>query len=345
MIFDTRLLGIHHGLIMLGSFVAVWLALSLWRHYQLAWFKVPLLKPAMYRPQMYRPQIYRAGLVIIAAVVLMASLVLNDLWLLLSLMAAAGCIATIGTRDERTPISAGHQLGWQVVIALIIVAGGWTIPYVSHPLDHTIIDLSWSQWGRWIIPGSFLAVIWLVGLMNTINWLDGIDGLASAVGSVAFLTLAGVSLLPSTQDKQTLVLALIGAGAMLAFLWWNWFPARLYLGTSGSWFLGLYLGLVAMIGGGKIATTLLVLAWPAVDALLVIGQRIVNRQLPWEGDSSHFHYRLIAQGWTPRSITIIAALTSLVCGLAAISLQTQHKVAVTGLIALTMLVIIVTLKR
>jgi UDP-N-acetylmuramyl pentapeptide phosphotransferase/UDP-N-acetylglucosamine-1-phosphate transferase len=170
--------------------------------------------------------------------------------------------------------------------------------------------------------------------MNTLNWLDGTDGLAGATAAVAFGTLALVSLLPSTQDSRTLAVASIGGATSMAFLIWNWPPARFQLGTSGVWFLGLYLGLAAIVGGGKIATTLLVLAWPAADAASVIVQRLAEGKAPWRGDRTrHLHYRLRAAGFSDRSIVLLATLVSAVCGLGAVLLQTSHKVLLLGGIA------------
>jgi UDP-GlcNAc:undecaprenyl-phosphate GlcNAc-1-phosphate transferase len=133
------------------------------------------------------------------------------------------------------------------------------------------------------------------------------------------------------------MLAAIGSGTLAGFIYWNWFPARVYLGTTGSWFLGLYIGMVAMVGGGKIATTLLVLAWPALDALCVIAQRLWQKKRPWQGDRhTHFHYRLAARGLTPPAIAIIAGTSSVVLGTIAIALHTYQKILALCIIALTM---------
>ena len=184
--------------------------------------------------------------------------------------------------------------------------------------------------------------------MNSINWLDGIDGLAGSVGTVAFVTLAAVSLLPSTQDSTTLSLAVIGVGSLGAFTLWNWPPARVYLGTSGSWFLGLYLGLVAIVGGGKIATALLVLAIPALDALAVFVQRLFSGRPPWQGDQQrHLHHRLRAAGLSDTAITLLAITISAVFGTAAVLLQTRHKLMVLLAIgiALSLLVTVLGLRQ
>jgi len=176
--------------------------------------------------------------------------------------------------------------------------------------------------------------------MNAINWLDGVDGLAPSVSLVALLSLALLTLLPSVQDANTLSLALIGAGGTLGLLLWNFPPAKIWLGTSGSWWLGLYLGLVAVMTGGKIVTTLLVLAIPVLDFIFVTGQRIMAGRPPWQGDTTrHLHFRLLAGGYTDRQIVFIAIIASTLLGWAAITLQTYQKMIAFLLAAIMLFVI------
>lgn len=256
-----------------------------------------------------------AGPVIIIVITLASFLVLLDDELLRAGVTLAAVLTLIiGTLDERHNLSPGVQLLGQALIVSTVVLTGWTIPYITNPLGPGIIYLP-------TVIGALLAALWLIILMNTINWLDGSDGLAGSVGVVAFITLIAISLLPTTYDTQTLFLALIGLGATAAFLVWNWPPAKVYLGTTGSWWLGLYLGLVAIAGQGKIATTVLVLALPLLDAIYVIIKRLLAGQPPWRGDTaSHFHHRLRARGVSPRAICLIAAAVSAILGAGALLL-------------------------
>lgn len=277
------------------------------------------------------------GPVLIAVIALTAFFALSETKLRIGIVLAA--IATIyaGRADEQQPRSPRQQFVWQLLIVALVVINGWTIPYVSHPGGAGILDLRSIHIGSIILPGSILAVIWLLGTINAMNWLDGSDGLAGSVGLAGFLTLAGISLLPGTQDTHTLMLAAIGAGTLAGFLYWNWFPARVYLGTTGSWFIGLYIGMVAMFGGGKIATTLLVLAWPALDAVLVIAQRLWQKKRPWQGDRhTHFHYHLAALGLKAATIAIVAGISSALLGVTAITLHTHQKLLALCMVALTM---------
>jgi len=284
--------------------------------------------------------VYYGGAVFIGIIVLVAFFTLPSQNLRLGLLAAAFITLLIGSVDEKVKLPPFVQLSWQFVIATLVVIWGWSISYISHPLADTIVSLDMYRLGPLFLPGSILAVVWLLLLMNAMNWLDGVDGLAPSVGLIALFTLALLALLPSVQDSTTLSLALIGAGATLGFILWNFPPARIYLGTSGSWFLGLYVGIVAILTGGKIVTTLLVLAIPVLDLFSVIGQRIFSRQLPWRGDTSrHLHYRLLDYGFNPRQIVIMAILVSALLGWVALSLQTYQKI-IALIVAAVMLTVV-----
>ncbi len=308
--FDFAPLSASHFIFLLLSFVVSYSAISLWRaHY--------------------------AGIIVAIVATSAAVAAIPHESLRLGLIAAVILTVAIGRADEGSPLTAGAQLFWQLCIAGLLVAFGWNIPYVSHPFGEGVLSL-----GVFMIP---LTVAWIVLMMNAINWLDGLDGLASSVAVVAFLALAAVSLLPATQDSTTLSLALIGAGSVLAFFLRNAPPAKIYLGTTGSWFIGIFLALTAMIGGGKVATATLVLALPLLDAAFVIAARLLARQRPWIGDRKHLHYRLAALGWSPRQIVFAAALFSALLGVIAVTTQTQQKIWALGIVALFLLVTILTL--
>lgn len=264
---------------------------------------------------------------LIAAVVFLLGFAVLPFQLALGLSLAGLLILLIGRQDELRSLSPRRQLFWQIIIAVLVVSFGWTIPHISHPFNSGIISLAWG--------GGLLAAIWILLLMNAINWLDGSDGLAGTVSLAGFITLAAISLLPQTQDGTTLSLALIGIGATLGFLIWNVPPARVYLGTTGSWFLGLYLAATAIIGGGKIATALLVLSLPILDLLAVIFQRWRKRQAIWQGDTQHhLHYRLRSLGLPPVFIATLLGGASLSLGLLGIVLQTRQKIVALIVVAL-----------
>ncbi len=310
---DVSPLSIQHGILFVGSFTVTFLVLKV----------LLALRGVLHEKGSHT--IYLVGAVVITSIVTGSLYVLgvNTLWFGLTL--AALLTLYVGTIDEHRHVTVFSQLLAQTVIAGVAVTAGWTIRYVSNPVGEGVIQLNWLTLGPWLIPGSLAAVLWLMFLMNALNWLDGVDGLAASVGIVVLLTLAAVSLLPQVQDARTLALALAGAGMLLGFVVWNWPPAYVYLGTSGSWFLGLYIGMVAILGGGKVITTLLVLSLPTLDTLSVIIQRLLAGHALWHGDVRHLHHRLLAAGLTPATVTTLITATSALLGAGALVLQTQQK--------------------
>lgn len=282
------------------------------------------------------------GFWLLVVIVVAASFFISNATLRNGLIFAAIVIAVVGRLDEVRPISPRWQLLWQVIIAAILVVSGWTIPYVSNPFAEGIIYLDWITLGTLIFPGSILAALWLVFFMNAINWLDGVDGLAGGVAVIAAAALAAISLLPSTQDAHTLTLALLVAAPLVAFIIWNFPPARVYLGTIGSWFIGLYIALVAMQGGGKIITALLVLALPVLDLLFVILHRLLRGRMPWQRDTiSHLHHRLLSVGIPARTITLAAMAVTSSLAVVGVLVPTYAKLVVFGVLAVGFLVALV----
>lgn len=325
-LFDLLILEHSHFLLALGVFVVVYALMAVLVHMQ----------PPSLRVRRERSNTIYGGLVLVAVLALASLFVLDDARLITGLILTAVIVAAVGRRDELHSLGPGRQFLWQAVAVAIVVSAGWTIPYVTNPFGEEVIHLNWIETGNWLIPGSLVAIVWLLFYINAINWMDGINGLAGTVSLIAFVAMAAISLLPSVQRSDTLALSLIGSAGVLAFLLWNFPQAKVYLGTTGSWFVGLFLGLVAVHGGGKLATTTLVLAIPALDALFVIAQRVMAGQAPWRGDTiHHLHHRLMAAGWSSASITIMAAVVTVVLAIAAVLLPTAGKlillVALTGL--------------
>lgn len=205
----------------------------------------------------------------------------------------------LGLIDDRRELPPGPQFLGQALIALLALPFLIFIEYVNNPLT-----------GRPLyFPPPIvvlLTVFWLVGMMNTVNWLDGIDGLASGVVAIVALVLflhAGYRLDPPQHSVALLPAAL--AGACLGFLPWNWSPARLFLGSSGALFLGYTLGVLAIIGGAKVATVVMAMALPIADVAWLIAYRWRRGRRPTQGGRDHLHFRLLDAGWPPHRIRLV----------------------------------------
>lgn len=282
-------------------------------------------------------KIVYAGIPLVATATIASLIITNEPSLSLGLIIASLLIVFIGGLDEKYKLPAYVQLIAQIGIALVLIISGWVIPYVTNPFSDGVLYLSFNT-SHLLIYAPLWTLVWIVLMINAINWLDGLDGLSGGVGLSAFFVLIVISLLPATQDSRTLSLALIGLGVFGGFFLWNLPPAKAYLGTSGAWFLGVMLALTALIGGGKIATTLLVLAIPVIDTLVVVIQRIRVGQKPWIGDRKHHvHYRLLSFGLSKSKTLYILIAMSLVLGVLAVVAHTWLKLLV--FIAAAMIVV------
>ncbi len=315
--FDTSIVSPWHLAALLGVFIGVYAIIS----------TIVRMRPVSWRVYSTGKPLYYAGWIAALCITAAASFVLEDRNLLWGLLGAVCIIVLIGRLDEEKKISPYRQLFWQSCIAAWAIYFGWTFSHISDPINGGVMIISF---------GGIAAFLWFLLCMNAINFLDGTDGLATLVGIIACIALAGISLLPATQDSATLALSLIGIGGLAAFFLWNAPPARAYLGTSGSWFLGLFLAMTAIIGGGKIATAIIVLAIPVLDALFVICYRMIRKKMPWKGDGkSHIHHQLQAFGVSPWGILLI--LGGITCALAAVAVLASTYVKILVLAAFAIL--------
>ena len=213
------------------------------------------------------------------------------------------------------------QLLAQLLVALVPVLFGVTMSSISNPFAPPPFggQLLLPLWVA--VPGT---IAWLVLMVNSMNWLDIMDGLAGGVGGIAAVILFLVSLTLSQSTIALLPLAL--AGACLGFIPYNFNPARVFMGTTGSMFIGYALGVIAIIGGAKIASTVLVLGVPVVDAVLVILQRSWAGRHPWRGgDDAHLVHRLKGVGLTQRKIALLIYAICAMFGWLATSLIRTEK--------------------
>lgn len=213
---------------------------------------------------------------------------------------ALGILAVVamGVLDDRYDLGPGWQFLGTLLAALIALGYGIRIELVNNPLGGAILLPG--------LLGLLLTLVWLLGMMHTVNWLDGVDGLAAGVAvifSVILYVHAAFRMTPPQESIALLPLAL--AGACLAFLAFNFHPSKIFLGSSGSYFLGFTLGSLAIVGGAKLATALLVLGVPILDVAWVILYRVRHGRSPFRGDRGHLHHRLLDLGLGQRQIVLV----------------------------------------
>jgi len=245
----------------------------------------------------------------------------------LGLLLGAIAILVYGYMDEKYDLSWKIQFIWQFGIAGIVILSGIGIQALSLPNGGLWFIDTWS-FGPMIFPRDIIAALWIVGLMNVVNWLDGVDGLAGGVGVIGFATLTVLSLTPFVNQPHIAFISTLLMGLYLGFLQFNWYPSKIFLGTYGSMFLGYMLAVLALISGGKIATSALVLAFPIIDAVIVIFQRIWNKKSIFRADNRHFHHKLLQISFKQRFAVGIMYIISIIFGISALMLETRGKIAV-----------------
>lgn len=259
-----------------------------------------------------------------------------ETWRVLGLLLGVAVLVPCAVWDDFKRLGPLPQLLAQLLTALVPVLFGITISSVSNPFAP-------PPFGGLILLPAFVAVpatmAWLVLMMNSMNWLDTMDGLAGGVGAIAALILFLVSV--SLRQSTIALLPLALAGACLGFIPYNFNPARVFMGTTGSMFIGYAIGVIALIGGAKIASTMLVLGVPVLDALLVIAQRSFSGRHPWRGgDNAHLVHRLLGVGMTQRKIALLVYALCALFGFLATSLIRSEKFIAFGALAVVLGVLI-----
>jgi UDP-GlcNAc:undecaprenyl-phosphate GlcNAc-1-phosphate transferase len=222
---------------------------------------------------------------------------LNE-WHLVALLGGGAAAAAIGFIDDALDLRARWQLLGQVALAVGAVLLGVQIATVNNPFADGVI-----RFDEPVIP--LITVLWIIGMINSVNFIDGLDGLSSGIGLIAALTLGVISLTVQIQQPFVGVLCFALAGALLGFLRWNFNPASIFPGTSGTMFIGYTLAVLSVLGSAKVAVALLVLGVPIIDAFWIIVRRLVARRSPFTPDRGHIHHRLLDLGLSHRQTVVL----------------------------------------
>lgn len=239
------------------------------------------------------------------------------------LLAGSVLVVAFGVWDDVQELGWRIQGVFQVVIAAILFLFGIRITALKIPFGETLF-LSYES-AITVIAGFILLLLWMVLVLNAVNWLDGLDGLLGSVSLITFCTVFFLSLKPEVNQPPVAILAVTALAAVLGFLFFNLHPARLLAGTSGSLFIGFLIAVLAIIAGTKIATALLVLSLPVADALWVIVERLRAGVSIFEPDQRHLHYKLRHLGWSEGQIAWFFALVTGLIALLALSTETLGK--------------------
>ncbi len=220
---------------------------------------------------------------------------------LLGLFGGGLVAAAIGALDDLLDLRARWQMLGQLAVAALAMAFGIVVTFIDNPFGEANIPFPWP------VAIGFTA-LWIVGMINSINFIDGLDGLSSGIGLIAALTLGIISLTTTVGpfgQPLVAVLCFVLAGALLGFLRWNFHPAVIFQGTAGVMFLGYTLAILAILGTAKVAVALLVLGVPIIDSFWVIVRRVSQGRSPFSPDRGHIHHRLLDLGLSHRGTVLL----------------------------------------
>ncbi|HHX17587.1 MAG TPA: undecaprenyl/decaprenyl-phosphate alpha-N-acetylglucosaminyl 1-phosphate transferase [Clostridium sp.] len=251
---------------------------------------------------------------------------------LLGLLVGVSIIVAIGIIDDIKQLGAKFKLVFQVIAALSVVFISDTrIANLTNPFASEGV----SQLND--ITSYVLTIFWIIGITNAINLIDGLDGLAAGVSSISYLSLFFISIL-NGESSDAIIIAIL-AGATLGFLPYNFNPAKIFMGDTGSTFLGFTLAVVSIQGMMKtyaafsIAIPLLVLGLPLFDTISTIIRRILKRKPIMEADREHLHHRLIDMGLSQKQSVGVMYTASAALGLCAVVLTDRGVLGAIVLIA------------
>jgi len=255
---------------------------------------------------------------------------------LIGILIGSVILTIVGLLDDKKDVSPYLRLVANAAVAILVVATGSTIPFITNPLTGGVlpldaISLSIPLGGMTFVVGlpHLLAIIWIVWTMNIIGWSAGVDGQMPGYVAISAFVLGLLSLRYSLLDPSQIwvtVLAFIVAGAYLGFLPWNFYPQRIMPGYGGKTLAGFYLALLGILSFAKLGTALLVLGIPMLDAVVTLVRRIGHKKSPVLADRGHLHHKLLDLGWSKPTIALFYWGVSAILGLVSLTVTSTLKV-------------------
>lgn len=236
------------------------------------------------------------------------------------LIACTACMMLLGVIDDRHAVRPRIKLLVQAVVAIGAIFLGFRVQAITVPWYDSVVLPD--------VLGVILSMLWIVGITNAINLSDGLDGLAAGICFLASAVNAVVAIYLGNHYMSVMMVLL--AGALLGFLRWNFHPARVFLGDTGSLALGMYLALASLHAAQKSHTVVLILiplfalGYPIFDTLLAIARRMVRGQPLFASDRDHIHHRLLKRGGSPSAVAVVIYVASFLVSLLCLAAVTSN---------------------
>lgn len=256
-----------------------------------------------------------------------------------AILAGGTIMFLMGIVDDTYGLNAKFKLFIQICCALIAYLLGVQILYANFPfIGHVYFG----------VLGLPLTIIWIVGISNAMNFIDGVDGLAGTVGVIGAVTLGTVALFVTPEQSTSTLISFILAGALAGFLVFNYNPAKIFMGDSGSLFMGFLLAALAIVGVMKsIAFTIFlpvfILAVPLFDICFATLRRLMKGKSPFTPDAEHLHHKLLKAGLTPNRTVFVFMLLTVSAGIIATSMVGALHLYLTIIVLICLLLFILSI--
>lgn len=234
-------------------------------------------------------------------------------------------ILVLGVLDDSLTLPAMPKFIVQIIAAIVVVAHGCTIRFITNPFSSQVGDC--IDLGILSVP---VTIIWIVMLTNAVNFIDGLDGLAVGVSGISAATILVIALLVAEESVAIIMAALLGS--CLGFIPYNRNPAKIFMGDTGSTFLGFILAAMSIQGMFKLYAIIsfvvpfLILGIPIFDICFAVLRRLAKHQNPMTADRGHIHHRLIDMGFSQKQTVAITYILTGILGLAAVLLTSSGEV-------------------
>lgn len=236
---------------------------------------------------------------------------------LFTIIFSASIVFLLGLKDDLKEIPAIIKLVVQIISAILLIISGVKINFLSNPFGEII------YLGIFSIP---VTLLWIVGIINALNFIDGLDGLACGISIISGIIFFLLSIVMEKTEINLFILSSAVIGSCAGFLRYNFHPAKIFMGDCGAYFLGFILSSIAIIGAFKSVATLailapvLILGIPILDVILSIIRRIKKGESTFTPDKEHLHHKLLEMGLSQRQTVLLIYLANLILGAIALIL-------------------------
>ena len=257
---------------------------------------------------------------------------------------AGGAILMFGGfLDDKYNLSPKYQIIFPVLASCVAMFFGLGVESAGISPERFVflrfVGTDVGDMSQWAVAGNIIVFFWLMGMMYTTKFLDGLDGLVTGIVAIGGIMVAVVSMQPQWFQPEVTFVAMVFVGSCIGFLFWNFHRAKIFLGEGGSLFTGFFIAALAIISGSKIATTLLVMAVPIFDLIRVIFVRLKKGKSIFSGDREHLHFKIVQAGFSHTQTVIFFYGIAALFGVSVLFLQSHQKLLALCVLFILMLLV------